>query len=263
MPNPESTPMPANSESIYHQATPLHGQVAIITGASQGIGHALALRLAHMGIQLMLCARNTGKLEALAAQIQSAHPGIRCLTHHCDVQDAAQVQAVVDDTLKAFGRIDILINNAGVAPKVGLFQESSIEDIDRTIDTNLKGSMYCMRAVIPPMVEQLQGTIININSIAGKTAYPFWSVYDASKFGLMAITEAVAEEQRSNNIKVVGIYPGAVDTPIWEGVHLEKEPAHEGMLEPEHIADAVAYILNQPRKVFIRDMLLEPLKPVV
>lgn len=249
--------------SAHQQASPLRDQVAVITGASQGIGHNLALRLAQMGIHLMLCARNTQKLEALHWQIQAEHPAIQCVTHHCDVQDAAQVQAVVTDTLKYFGRLDILINNAGVAPHVALFQEMSVEDIDRTIDTNLKGSMYFMRAVIPHMVQQRHGTIININSIAGKTAYPFWSVYDASKFGLRALTEAVAEEQRANNIKVVGIYPGAVDTPIWAGVQLEKEPAHEGMLDTDHVADAVAYILNQPQKVFIKDMVLEPLKPIL
>jgi len=255
--------MANHSADVHHQTAPLHGQVAIITGASQGIGHALALRLAQMGIQLMLASRNTQKLDALAAEIRAQHPTLRCETHHCDVRDSAQVQAVVDAALKAFGRLDILINNAGVAPKAQLFQESSLEDIDRTIDTNLKGSMYFMRAVIPHMVQQQHGTIVNINSIAGKTAYPFWSVYDASKFGLLAVTEAVAEEQRSNNIKVVGIHPGAVDTPIWDGVQLEKEPPHEGMLEPEHIADAVAYILNQPRKVFIKEMVLEPLKPIL
>lgn len=245
------------------QARPLHEQVAIITGASQGIGQAIAFRLAHMGIHLMLCARNTQKLRALSAEIQSKHPELRCAVMPCDVQDAAQVQAVMDETIKTFGRLDILVNNAGVAPRSGLFQEASLEEINQTIDTNLKGTMYFMRAAIPQMVQQHRGTIININSIAGKTAYPFWSVYDASKFGLHALTQAVAEEQRSNNIRVVGIYPGAVDTAIWQDVQLEKEPDHDGMLETEHVADAVAYILNQPQKVFIKELIIEPIKPLV
>ncbi len=245
---------------------PLSGSpaaVALITGASQGIGHAIALRLASLGIHLMLCARNTEKLTALQARIQSQYPEITCLIRPCDVRDAGQVQAVVDDTLSTLGRVDILINNAGVAPQIGLFQESSIADIDRTIDTNLKGCMYAMRAVIPQMVQQQGGTIININSVAGKTAYPYWSVYDASKFGLHALTEAVAEEQRNNHIKVIGIYPGAVDTPIWDGLQLESEPRREGMLTPEDIAEAVVYALNQPTNLFIKEIILGPLKPAV
>ena len=249
--------------SITQQARPLHEQVAIITGASQGIGHAVAFRLAQMGIHLMLCARNTQKLQSLCAEIKTKHPDLRCLTHPCDVQDPAQVQTVMDETIDTFGRLDILINNAGIAPRAGLFQEASLEEINRTIDTNLKGSMYFMRLAIPQMVQQHHGTIININSIAGKTAYPFWGVYDSSKFALHALTQAVAEEQRSNNIRVVGVYPGAVDTPIWQDVQLEKGPDPEGMLDAENVADAIAYILNQPQKVFIKELVIEPIKPLV
>jgi 3-hydroxy acid dehydrogenase/malonic semialdehyde reductase len=241
----------------------LAGHVAIITGASQGIGQAIAFQLAALGIHMVLCARSTDKLQHLAEQLRQKHPTIAALAIPCDVRDAQQVQHVVDETLKKFNRVDILINNAGVAPKACLLQELSVEDIDRTIDTNLKGALYFIRTVLPPMVHQQGGTIININSIAGKTAYPFWSVYDASKFGLHAITEAVAEEQRSNHIKVVGIYPGAVDTAIWEGIALEKAPRREGMLDPEDVAEAVVYVLKQPGKVLITDITLTPLKPIV
>jgi NADP-dependent 3-hydroxy acid dehydrogenase YdfG len=254
------SPTPAEP---HPQADSLQAQVAIVTGASQGIGYATALRLAQHGVHLMLCARNITKLKALSQLIKAQHPTIRCIDRPCDVRDPIQVKAVVDDTIEAFGRLDILINNAGVAPQIGLFQEMSIEDIDRTVDTNLKGSMYFMRSVIPQMVQQQSGAIININSVAGKTAYPYWSVYDASKFGLHALTEAVAEEQRSNNIKVIGIYPGAVDTPIWQGLELEKAPRRDGMLEADHVAQAVLYALNQPAKVFIKEVVLGPLKPAV
>lgn len=237
--------------------------VAIVTGASQGIGEAIARQLAKLGIHLVLCARNTEKLSVLAQEFQTANPELQVLVQACDVRDANQVSHVVDATLKQFGKLDILINNAGIAPPVGLFQEISLEEIDRTIDTNLKGALYFMHAVIPGMVQHGGGTIININSTAGKKAYPYWSVYDASKFGLHAVTEAVAEEQRDNNIKIVGIYPGAVDTEIWQGLQLESEPRREGMLDPDNVADAVVYILKQPAKVFIKELLLSPLKPVV
>jgi NADP-dependent 3-hydroxy acid dehydrogenase YdfG len=238
-------------------------QVAIVTGASQGIGEAIALRFAEMGVHLMLCARNEQKLLALSLKILEAYPTVRCLLRPCDAQDATQVEAVVQATIHQLGQVDILINNAGVAPHVGLFQEISIEEIERTIDTNLKGCMYFMRAVIPHMVERQTGAIVNINSIAGLTAYPYWSVYDASKFGLRALTEAVAQEQRSNHIKVIGIYPGAVDTLIWKSTQLTEPPPKEGMLQASHVADAVAYVLDQPPEVFIKEVVLEPLKPLL
>lgn len=241
----------------------LKDQVAIITGASQGIGHAIAEQLARLGIHLVLCARNVEKLQFLAGQLNQNYPAVKTLVLSCDVQEPQQVQNVVDETLKQFQRVDALINNAGVAPKLGLLQEMSLDDIHRTIDTNLKGAIYAMKAVLPIMVQQQSGTIININSVAGKTAYPFWSIYDASKFGLHAMTQAVAEEQRHNNIKVVGIYPGAVATPLWEGLEPGHEPDKNGMLDVETIAESVAYILQQPRKVFISDITLSPLQPVL
>jgi 3-hydroxy acid dehydrogenase / malonic semialdehyde reductase len=258
-----NSPINHSSKTSLHSSTALAGQVAIITGASQGIGQAIAHQFARLGIHLVLCARNTHKMTKLAEQLQHEAPDIKIVILPCDVQDAQQVKNVIDTTLSTFERIDILINNAGVAAKVGLLQEMTLEDINRTIDTNLKGAIYFMRSVIPVMVQQQSGTILNINSIAGKTAYPYWALYDASKFGLHAITEAVAEEQRSNNIKVIGIYPGAVDTAIWQGLHLEQEPKKEGMLNAEHIAESVAFILTQPSKVFIKELHISPLQPAL
>ncbi len=241
----------------------LKGQIAIITGASQGIGQAVARRLAELGLHLVLCARSAEKLKDLSAELCEKYPELTVLTLPCDVQDPGQVQRVVDGALAHFGHIDILINNAGVAPRTGLLQELSVADIDRTIDTNLKGAIYFMRAVLPSMVQAQGGTILNINSIAGKTAFPYWGVYDASKFGLHAITQAVGEEQRGNNIRVTGIYPGPVNTPIWDGLQLAHEPGHEGMLTVEDVADAVVYVLQQPQRVFLTDLTLAPLRPVL
>ncbi len=239
------------------------GKVALITGASQGIGKEVALHLARLGMRLVLSSRNAEKLMALAAEIEQAHPGTPVLVVPCDVTRPDQVERVVNDAMAEFKRIDVLVNNAGIAPRVGLLQELSIEEIDRTIDTNLKGAIYCMRAVIPVMVAQQGGIIINVNSVAGKTAYPYWSVYDASKFGLHAVTEAVADEQRSNHIKVVGIYPGAVDTPIWDGLGLDQEPDYNGMLDARNVAEAITYIIRQPEKVHVREIVLAPLRPAL
>lgn len=239
------------------------GQVAFITGASQGLGVAIAHRLASLGIHLALCARSEAKLNQLKADLRSAYPNLPVHVVVCDVQRAEQVEFAVQQTQQVLGRLDILINNAGVAPTIGLLQELSVADIDRTIDTNLKGAIYAMRAVLPAMVQRQSGFIININSIAGKTAYPFWGVYDASKFGMHAITQAVAAEQRSNGIKVAGIYPGAVDTPIWDSSAIEKDLRRDGMLEPDDVADAVAFLLTRSGKNFISELTLEPLNPVV
>ena len=238
----------------------LHGKIAIITGASQGIGAATALVLAGLGVNLILSARNEQKLVALKEKIQKSYK-IEVLVAPADTRNAADVQHVVDEAIKQFGRIDILVNNAGVAGKIALFQEIPVDEIDRVIDTNLKGALYWMHAVLPVMIHQHAGAIININSIAGKTAYPYWSVYDASKFGLSAVTTAVREEQRGNNIKLIGIYPGAVDTPLWNAVDPDHAPDHAGMMDAQTIADAVVYALSQPDKVLVEEIILTPQKP--
>ena len=113
------------------------------------------------------------------------------------------------------------------------------------------------------MVAQQGGIIVNMNSIAGKTAYPYWSIYDASKFGLDAITTAVREEQRRNNIKVIGIYPGTVDTPIWETIEMGSEPDRSGMLHADDIANAIVYALQQPNKTLVEEITLAPLNPAL
>jgi NADP-dependent 3-hydroxy acid dehydrogenase YdfG len=241
----------------------LNENVAIITGASSGLGEDMAVSLAKEGISVVLVARRLEKLQVLTNKIHQTCPASKTLVIQADVSLAKECERVVQETLNHFGRLDILINNAGMAPKISLLQETSIEQIDQTLDLNLKGAIYLMKYALAPMVSQQSGTIININSVAGKTAYPYWSVYDASKFGLRAITEAVAEEQSSNNIKVVGIYPGAVRTPIWDSLDLAQAPNEEAMLDPKQISEAVLYILKQPAKVFIPEITLKPLHPVL
>jgi NADP-dependent 3-hydroxy acid dehydrogenase YdfG len=243
---------------------PVRKPVALITGASKGIGEKIALDLAARGYQLALCARSTEKLNVLSEKLSGVLPPSDFLMLPCDVQNAEAVARSVAHTKKQFGRIDVLINNAGIAPRVGLFQELSVEDIHQTLDTNLKGPLFFMRLVIPQLVEQGGGTIININSIAGKTAYPYWALYDASKFGLRALTEAVAEEQRVNNVKVVGIYPGAVDTAIWDNLQVDdNDVLRTGMLSVEDVSRAVLFILEQPPGVLIKELTISPVQNTV
>jgi len=237
--------------------------VALITGASQGIGESVARALAKAGVSLMLCARNESKLTELGDNLAAEYPEVKVRVAALDVRRASDVEQVVSCVDKEFGRIDVLVNNAGVVGHVGPLQHSSIEDLDRVIDTNLKGAMYLMKYVLPIMERQGSGAIVNVNSIAGKTAYPEWSAYAASKFGLRAVTLSVSEEQRENNVRVIGIYPGAVKTPIWNTFTVDSEPREEEMLQPEMVADAVLFAIQQPEKSFVSEITITPQKHVL
>ena len=242
----------------------LTGQVALITGASSGIGKATACLLASQGMALALNGRRTEPLEKLQALLAEGFPEAKTLLVPADVRDANAVDQMVSKTVRVFGQLDVLINNAGVASKTALLQEVPPEEIDRLIDINLKGAIYVMQAVLrQAMVPAGQGVIINLNSVAGLNAYPYWSLYDATKFGLRAITEAVAEEQRTNGIKVMGIYPGAVDTPLWDALEPGGVPDRDGMLDVETIADLVLHTLQQPAKAFTSAIHVAPLNPAV
>lgn len=238
-------------------------QTALITGATKGIGLAIAQTLAQRGYDLMLMARSQPDLAALQAALKQQYPAQTISIFAGDVRQWEAIEACVQQAKTDLGRLDVLVNNAGIATKTQLLQEQSIEAIDATIDTNLKGPIYLMKAVIPLMVNQGGGMIININSIAGKEAFPYWSTYCASKFGLTAMTDAVRDEQRQNNIKLVSVFPGAVDTPIWKGLEPDLNPDHTQMIKPQSIADAVVYLLDQPAEVMVQDLMLTPQHPVI
>jgi NADP-dependent 3-hydroxy acid dehydrogenase YdfG len=139
----------------------------------------------------------------------------------------------------------------------------TMESIDTIVDTNLKAPLFWMKAVIPLMVNQSSGTIVNISSVAGKTAFPYWSVYCATKFGLTAATESVKEEQRHNGIRVVAIHPGAVNTPLWTLIEPGLSLNRNNMLSPDDVAQAVLFALDQPDHVLVEDIQLTPLKPAL
>ena len=252
--------------------------VALLTGAGSGIGEAIAQTLAKQGYQLLLCGRRRDALAAVRDTVMAATPE---LSPHAirispgDVCQAGQCQAWVTEALDAWGRVDVLVNNAGVAGKIGLLHEVDEATVHRILDTNVKGALFLMQAVLQQaMIPQslnkttgtsgnAPGTIININSIAGQEAFPYWAVYDASKFALRALTQAVAEEQRSNGIRVVGIHPGAVRTPIWDQLDLAQAPQWEHMLLPDDVARAVAYVLAQPPHVVVPELTITPVQPAL
>ncbi|OFV85010.1 MAG: hypothetical protein A2620_00370 [Acidobacteria bacterium RIFCSPHIGHO2_01_FULL_67_28] len=225
--------------------------LAIVTGASRGIGYAIAQELARRGHRLALVARNSKRLEEAARRLAPSPSGVE--TFSCDVQDAAQVRATFAKILDRPGRLEVLVNNAGV----GVFapvQKISDADWDSTLNTNLRGVFYCSQAVIPRLMEQRGGHIINISSLAGKNPLAGGAAYAASKWGLMGLTYSMAEDLRGYGIRVSVICPGTVETEF--SPHAGKDP--QRMLQPGDVARVVGWLLEQPEQSFVSEVLLRP-----
>ena len=201
----------------------LQDKVAIITGASRGIGREIALLFAKEGAKLALTARNSEALSAVAKEITEAG-GSGPLLVAVDVKDAQKVQELVDKTLDKYGRVDILVNNAGVT-KDTLFVRMTEVDWDEVLDTNLKGTFLCMRAVSKVMMKQRAGRIINMASVIGLTGNAGQANYAASKAGIIALTKSVAKELGSRNVLANAIAPGFIETEMTQGLGEETKGA--------------------------------------
>lgn len=229
--------------------------VAIITGASRGIGNATARRLAAAGYRVTLCARNTHQIGELAAEIGLAH----CLPLACDVRDAKQVQLAVDATLSQWGRIDVLVNNAGLGI-FGEIKDYSEEDWDLLFDTNVKGVFLFSRAVIPTMQQQGSGAIMMISSAAGRFTNPNLATYAATKHALTGFAGCLGLELRQDGIQVTLIEPGSVNTHFHNPHDAEGEDlSHKWYaLEPEQVAQAILDAITLGENVWVREMLITP-----
>ncbi len=229
----------------------LAGKVALITGASRGIGRAIAQRLGGLGARLGLCARTRERLEATAAELR--RDGVEAFVVPGDLTRPPEVAGVVRQTKDALGEIDILVNNAGV----GIFRaahEVTEEEWDRVMNTNLKAAFLLSKAVAPQMIRRRRGDIVNIASLAGKNAFAGGAVYCASKWGLLGLTQCMAEDLRGYGIRVSAICPGTVGTEF--SPHAGKDPAK--MLRAEDVAHAVAMVLTAAPGSFISEVLLRP-----
>ena len=195
----------------------LKGKIAIVTGASRGIGRETALLFAKEGAQLTITARNQELLEALAEEI-SKISGHAPLAMSIDVKDAAKVEEMTDKTLDKYSRVDILVNNAGVT-RDGLFVRMDENDWDEVLDTNLKGTFLCMRAASKVMMKQRSGRIINMASVIGLIGNAGQANYAASKAGIIALTKSVAKELGSRNVLVNAIAPGFIDTEMTQALN--------------------------------------------
>lgn len=212
-------------------------KTAVITGGSRGIGRAIAFELLHRGItRLAITARTAEKLSEAKEALAAA--GAEVLAFQADVRDRETMAAVVGETVNVFGRIDAWVNNAGVARRK-LFLETSPAEWEEIIDVNLKGVLVCTAAVLPHMVANGKGVIVNIASGAGKAGFPELSVYCASKFGVVGFTESLAREVGGSGVKVYAVCPGSTDTRMYRSLYPEREPA----AKPEEVARVVGRLV--------------------
>ncbi len=226
----------------------IKGKKAIITGAGKGIGRQTALALAKEGVSLGLIARTKEDLEHVAKEARAEGVDVSIAT--ADVSNNEEVIEAVEFVTNELGSIDILINNAGIA-KFGGFLELEVEEWERIIQVNLLGMYYVTRAVLPKMIEQKSGDIINISSTAGEKGGPITSAYSASKFGVLGLTESLAMEARKHDIRVSALTPSTVvtDLAINEGLVKGDE---ENVLQPEDMAELMIAQLKLNKRVFLK-----------
>lgn len=232
----------------------LEGQVAIVTGASRGIGPAIARALAGAGARVVLAARNEAELAAVAGQIEAA--GGAALAVPTDVSQEAQVTALMRRTLERFGRLDILVNNAGVGV-FGPLAESTTEQWDWVMETTLKGAYLVAREGVKAMLPQGSGLVINIGSDLSYRTSANCGVYGTAKYGVGALTEVINKEYRTKGIKCTGIYPGMIDT-YFAGSEMG-EPRKSEWLKADDLAAACLYVASQPSHVRIDEIRLHPM----
>jgi NADP-dependent 3-hydroxy acid dehydrogenase YdfG len=241
------------------------GPVAAITGASSGIGEATALALAGAGYSVALGARREDRLREIAGRVESE--GARAAVLPCDVTDEAQAHGFVQSTREQLGRVDVLVNNAGVMLP-GPVDGADTDEWRRMIDVNVYGLLYCTHAAMPVMRDQGGGHIVNVSSVAGRRAALGTAVYNLTKFGVNGFSEALRQEALHSNIRVTLIEPGFVDTELQSHMtHPMAKQATERMreeigevLEPEQIADAIAYAVSLPQHVAVNEVLVRPTK---
>ena len=239
----------------------VQNKVVIITGASSGLGEATAQRLAKNGAKLMLAARREDRLKDLVAKIEQA--GGTAQYQITDVTQREQVEALAKATKTAYGRVDVLVNNAGLMPLSPL-DEAKVDEWDRMVDVNIKGVLYNIAAVLPMMREQKSGHIINISSVAGHKVFPAGAVYCATKFAVKAISEGIRLEAHGQ-IRSTNISPGAVDTELTGTISDEKTAENVSELygvaiDADAIARAITFAIEQPDDVDINEIIVRPTK---
>ncbi len=239
----------------------IEGKVIVITGASSGLGEAAARLLSAQGARVVLGARRRDRIEALADQLNSA--GGKAIAVVVDVSDRAQVKALVDTAVRTYGRIDVMINNAGLMPQARL-EQLQVDEWDRMIDVNIKGVLYGIAAALPYMQQQKSGHFINVSSVAGHKIGVGAAVYAATKFAVRALSEGLRQEVKPYNIRTTIVSPGAVATELPDSISDPEAKARvsafyaQAAIPANSFARVVAFAISQPEEVDINEILYRP-----
>jgi 3-oxoacyl-[acyl-carrier protein] reductase len=230
----------------------LDNKVAVVTGGGRGIGAAIARNLAGLGASVVVCGRTREAIEATSKSISQS--GLRALAVACDVSDLRSVESLAREVENNFGRLDVLINNAGIGSFKNPLHTLPPEQWDKVLNINLRGVYYCVRSFVPMMIRAGGGHIVNISSLAGKNPLPNGAAYAASKWGLNGLSYSLAEELRGHNIRVSVVCPGSTNTDL---------SPHEGkdtgkMLQPDDVAHVVEMLVTQEQQSFVSEVLLRP-----
>lgn len=232
---------------------PLNNRIAVITGATHGLGKSTAMHLASLGATLVLVARGREELDRVASELQQ--DGAQVLAISCDTSDSKQTEQAASRILQEFGGVDILINNVGIPAPVG-FEETSFEDWDRTIGVNLSSAFYMTRALWDAMISRGSAYVIVISGTMGIRggASP---AYGSAKFGLTALTRSIALAGKKHNIRASVLYPGGMDTG-WRGAPIGVKPRSESM-DPDEVARYIGYLVSTPTEFVINEAVISPL----
>ncbi|MGI8315279.1 SDR family oxidoreductase [Halobacillus mangrovi] len=242
--------------------TQLKNQSAIITGASSGIGRAIAHHLAEEGANVVLAARRSEKLKELSDEITEKYD-VNVKIIETDVTKKEDVEELVNGTKEEFGTVDIFVNNAGVM-LLSFLKNDHVDEWEQMVDVNIKGVLYGIHASLPSMIEQESGHIINVSSVAGHEVFPSSTVYSATKYAVRALSMGMEKELSRSGVRVTNISPGAVDTEltdhITDGDVIEMfKDRKMDPLEADDIARAVAYAVTQPDYVNVNEVIVRPM----
>jgi 3-oxoacyl-[acyl-carrier protein] reductase len=232
-------------------------ETALITGATEGIGRATAFALGRAGYRVGVCARTEAKVRQLVKKLKAA--GIEAAGAAADVGDADQTVRMIEEITGILGQIDVLINNAGILI-ARPFEELTLEDWDATMSTNVRSLYLVTRAVLPGMRQRKHGSIVNVASLAGRNGFAGGTAYTASKHAVLGFSRSLMLEVRKDNVRVIAICPGSVDTSLLKDQPmLKSEPSR--ILQPEEVADTILHTLSLPERAMVSELDIRPTNP--